>query len=46
VVHVGDPPLGFPCTEFVSGDGGVEPVSCAHEWILNGDLTAGIVVAF
>jgi len=43
---VGDPPLGFPCTEFVSGDGGVEPVSCAHEWILNGDLTAGIVVAF
>ena len=43
---VGDPPLGFPCTEFAPGDGGVEPVSCAHEWSLNGDLTAGIVVAF
>jgi hypothetical protein len=44
---VGDPPLGSPCTTFVIGpDEEVVPVSCAHEWILNGDVTAGIVVAF
>ena len=46
---VGDPPLGFACSEFGTsgGPGGpIVPVSCAYEWILNGDLTAGIVVAF
>ena len=43
---VGDPPLGFPCNEFVPGSDPVESVSCAHGWILNGDVTAGIVVAF
>jgi hypothetical protein len=41
---VGDPPLGFPCTT-VSGDP-AETTSCGHEWILNGDVTAGLVVAF
>ena len=45
---VGDPPLGFACTEFATGGPGdpVVAVSCAHEWILSGDLTAGLVVAF
>jgi hypothetical protein len=45
---VGDPPLGFACTEFVTAgpDEPIVPVSCAHGWILNGDVTAGIVVAF
>ncbi|MET0619066.1 MAG: hypothetical protein ABW056_02240 [Thermoanaerobaculia bacterium] len=43
---VGDPPLGLPCNELVPGDDGLETVSCAHQWILTGDLTAGIVVAF
>ena len=46
---VGDPPLGFACSEFTTpeGPGGpIVPVSCAHQWILTGDLTAGIVVAF
>ena len=45
---VGDPPLGFSCTESVTGspDDPVELVSCAHSWIINGDVTAGIVFAF
>lgn len=45
---VGDPPLGFPCTDFVTDPDTmhVVPVSCAHEWILNGDVTAGVVFAF
>jgi hypothetical protein len=43
---VGDPPLGFPCNEFVPGSDPLETVSCAHNWIINGDVTAGIVFAF
>jgi hypothetical protein len=44
---VGDPPLGFACTEFVvAPDQSLVPVSCAHDWIINGDVTAGIVFAF
>jgi hypothetical protein len=45
---VGDPPLGFPCTEFAPGGPGdpLVAVSCAHEWILTGDITAGLIVAF
>ena len=45
---VGDPPLGFACTTFVTDPdtGNVVPVSCAHDWIINGDVTAGIVFAF
>ena len=45
---VGDPPLGFPCTTIGSGGSSdpAEPASCAHEWIVNGDLTAGLVFAF
>jgi hypothetical protein len=45
---VGDPPLGFACSEFASGgpDEPIVPISCAHDWIINGDVTAGIVVAF
>jgi hypothetical protein len=43
---VGDPPLGFPCNEFVPGSDPLETVSCAHAWIINGDLTAGLVFAF
>ena len=45
---VGDPPLGFPCTSFETDPdtGHVVPVSCAHEWIVNGDVTAGVVFAF
>ena len=45
---VGDPPLGFACTTFDTGGPGdpIVPVSCAHNWIINGDVTAGIVFAF
>ena len=43
---VGDPPLGFPCNEFVQGSDLLETVSGAHDWIINGDVTAGVVVAF
>jgi hypothetical protein len=45
---VGDPPLGFACTEVAPGDPGdpVVPVSCAHEWIRSGDVTAGLVLSF
>ncbi len=43
---VGEPPLGYPCNEFVPGSDPLETTSCAHGWILNGDINAGIVVAF
>jgi hypothetical protein len=44
---VGDAALGFPCTTFEGGvEGPVEPVSCAHDFILSADVTAGLVFAF
>jgi hypothetical protein len=35
------------CTTF-SGQvaGPVEPIPCAHDWLLNGDVTGGLVIAF
>ena len=35
------------CTEFSTGDDGhVEPSPCAHDWLLNGNVSGGLLIAF
>lgn len=45
---LGRVPFGFACTTFEPGEDGesVVPVSCTRSWLLNGDVTGGLVIAF